>query len=83
MPFPEAEQVRAAVEKSLHDGLEANDGTWFAQLPGKELSFYVGGEIETRYCLPDEEIAALPDDQPAEKVYRFRVRVELVEVVDG
>ncbi len=78
MPFPTDEQVRAAVEKQLHDGLADMPGDWIATLAdGGELEFRMGldGSIHIEYSLDDAELETLPDDQPAEKLYKFRVAV--------
>ena len=81
MPHPDGEVVRVAVEKALHEGLADMGGDWIGVLPnGTELEFRPGreGTIVLDHCLPDEELEGLPDDAPAEKTYRFRIRVELV-----
>lgn len=84
MPFPNVEKMRAAIEEALHEGLADMSGDWFAELPeGGEVEFRPGKEFEVGYYLDDEELENLPADQPAEKTYTFRVRVELVEVRDG
>lgn len=84
MPFPNAETMRAAIEKQLHEGLADMSGDWIAELPeGGEVEFRPGEEFEVLQCLGDDELVTLPADQPAEKVYVFRVRVELVEVRNG
>jgi hypothetical protein len=75
MPFPTVEEVRAAVEKQLHEGLAGMPGDWIASLPGgKEVEFRPseGGVIGVYLSLDDEEL-------DAEKSYTFRVRVEVVE----
>lgn len=78
MPFPTQEQVRAAVAKALFEGLAVQGGDWFAQLPNdKEATFSPGERIEVTICLPDEELAVLPDDAPAERTFQLRVRVEI------
>lgn len=81
MGFPSEEQVRRAVEQQLHEGLEAMPGDWTAILPdGRELEFRPGenGTIDIEFCLDDAELETLAADEPAEKTYRLRVRVELV-----
>lgn len=84
MPFPDGEKLRAAVEQSIHDGLEAG-GSWFAEGPEVgEVEFEPAGSFGVTVCLNDDEVPEdHPEDAPIERTYRFRVKVELVEVVDG
>ncbi len=82
MPFPTVEEVRAAVEKQLHEGLADLPGDWIAFLPsGREIEFRPreAGKIEVDLLLDDEELDLLPPHADAEKLYSFRIRVEVVE----
>lgn len=80
MPFPNGEQMRQAIEIAIHEGLD-HGGDWIAVLPnGQDIEFRPAGEFEVLESLSEDELEDLPADQPAEMLYRFRVRVELVRV---
>ncbi len=81
MPFPTNEEVRAAVEKQLHDGLAGLPGDWIAVLPsGEELQFRPGegGSVVLDAMLPEQELDG-SESEPVERTYKLRIRVELVD----
>lgn len=68
--MPTTEQIRQAIEKSVHDGLATGNGDWFTTTDDKEIQFR-----------PNEkgEIAVFLENDDQETTLRFRVRVELVQ----
>lgn len=54
MPAPTSQEIQDAIEESVLDGLDAEDGDWIAELPdGTEIEFRPGREIEL--CMSDED----------------------------
>lgn len=79
MSFPPVENIRQTLESSIHRGLAAQSGEWFATLDnGREVSFDCreSGVVELRYCLDDDELENLPENTEPEKLYRYRIRIE-------
>ena len=78
--FPTNEQIRKAVEKAIHEGLD-DGGDWIAELEdGGEIEFRPAGIFQVGYCLEyDEDNPPENPPEQIEKTYTLRVRVEIVE----
>ncbi len=73
--FPTNEEMRKAVEVEIHAGIKGR-GDWFATLPdGREVCFQPSGEFVVFQSHYEGEEHNL---ELVEKVYKFRVVVEIV-----
>lgn len=75
--FPAAEKIRKAVERAICGSLDTGAGSFNVEMGDDEIEFRPGAGGSIEVCVSN----SYEDADPAERTFKFRVRVELVDVV--